>query len=68
MATTTVTSLTEVAGRLEQQLNPVSFKGLATRVLLRTGVTLRPPKPAQDRDPASVRSVTDALNEMGYRV
>jgi hypothetical protein len=68
MATTTVSSLADVAARLEQQLNPVSFKGVTTRVLLRTGVALRPPKPDQDRDQAAIRSVTDALNQMGYQV
>lgn len=68
MATTTVTSLSDVTRQLEQQLNPVSFKGLATRVLLRTGVALRPPRPDQDRDPVSIRAVMDALDDMGIRV
>ena len=62
-----VSSLTGLAGHLERDLNPVSFKGVTTRVLLRTGVALRPPKPDQDKDPMVVRKVADVLAEMGYR-
>ena len=62
-----VSSLTGLAGQLERDLNPVSFKGVTTRVLLRTGVALRPPKPDQDKDPMTVRKVADVLAEMGYR-
>jgi hypothetical protein len=60
--------LTDLATRLQQQLNnPASFSAVITRVLLRTGVSLRNPKPEQAGDPATVAKVAGVLAEMGYR-
>jgi hypothetical protein len=68
VASTTVAGLTELAGRLEQQLNnPASFRAIVTRVLLRTGVNIREPKPDQNGDRALVAKATSVLTEMGYR-
>ena len=68
MASTTVAGLTELAGRLEQQLsNQASYRSIVTRILLRTGVNIREPKSDQNGDPALVAKVTGVLGEMGYR-
>jgi hypothetical protein len=68
MVVTAVSSLTDLADRLERHLNnPASFKAISTRVLLRTAVNLREPKPAQNQDTELVKKVAGALAEMGYR-
>lgn len=68
MTSTVVSSLTELAGRLERKLNnPASYRSIVTRVLLRTGVNIREPKSDQNGDPALVSKVTGILTEMGYR-
>jgi hypothetical protein len=62
-------SVSDLAGRLERHLaNPASYGAVITRVLLRTGVNLRTPKPEQTTDPAVVSRVAGALTEMGYRL
>jgi hypothetical protein len=62
-------SVGDLAGRLERHLaNPTSYGAVATRVLLRTGVNLRTPKPEQANDPAVVNRIATALTEMGYRL
>lgn len=69
MTTTAMTSLTDLAGKLERHLNnTASFSSVSTRVLLRTGVNLRAPKPEQIKDAAAVSKVAAALTEMGYRL
>ena len=68
MVATAVSSLTDLADRLERQLNnPASVRAVSTRVLLRTGVNMREPKPAQNQDAELVKKVAGALAEMGYR-
>jgi hypothetical protein len=62
-------SIGDLAGRLERHLaNPTSYGAVTTRVLLRTGVNMRSPKPEQANDPAIITKVTGALSEMGYRL
>ena len=69
MAVTTMSSLSDLAGRLEQQVgNPASYRAVLTRVLLRTGVNVREPKPGQNDDQALVAKAAAALTEMGYRL
>ena len=68
MTTTTVHNLTDLAARLQGDLNnPASFGAVITRLLLRTGVNLRTPKPDQVNDRAVVSRLSDTLAEMGYR-
>jgi hypothetical protein len=62
-------SVSDLASRLERHLsNPTSYGAVTTRVLLRTGVNMRSPKPEQASDPAIISKVTGALTEMGYRL
>jgi hypothetical protein len=69
MATTTATNLSDLALALERHLgNHASFSAVSTRVLLRTGVSLRNPKPEQIYDHAVVARLSTALAEMGYRL
>ena len=68
MVTTAASGLADLAGRLERQLqNPASYRAIVTRVLLRTGVNIREPKPGQNEDRALVDKVAAVLAEMGYR-
>jgi len=68
MVATAVSSLTDLANRVERHLNnPASFKAISTRVLLRTGVNMREPKPAQNQDTGLVAKVAAVLAEMGYK-
>ena len=67
MATTTLTSLTDVFDALSDRLGgPLSLGPVITRVLLRTGVNLRTPRFDQINDPAVVGQVLTVLREMGY--
>jgi hypothetical protein len=67
MTTMTASSLTDLAARLERQLGSASsFGAVSTRVLLRTGVNLRAPKPEQINDRAIVAKVSAVLTEMKY--
>ncbi|HVQ92332.1 MAG TPA: hypothetical protein VMU51_14955 [Mycobacteriales bacterium] len=69
MTTTTASSLTDLASRLQRELgNPTSLGPVVTRVLLRTGVNLRTPKPEQITDSAVVARVSAALAELGYQL
>jgi len=43
-----------------------SFRSVSTRVLLRTGVSIREPRPDQVRDPAAISKVMTALVSMGF--
>jgi len=43
----------------------VPFRAVSTRVLLRTGVNLRDPRPDQVRDRAAIDKVVKALADMG---
>ncbi len=65
----TAATLSDMAAHLQQQLdNPAKFSAVSTRVLLRTGVSLREPRADQQRDQALLGKVRDALADMGYRV
>ena len=46
--------------------SPLSVGPIVTRVLLRTGVSLRNPRPDQARDPIVIAKVTAVLTELGY--
>jgi len=48
--------------------NAVSLGPISTRVLLRTGVSLKTPRPDQNRDAAAVANVVAALADMGHRL
>ncbi|MEV8508658.1 hypothetical protein AB0368_28055 [Actinoplanes sp. NPDC051475] len=62
-----MTTISALAAGLERQLNnTASFMAVSTRVLLRTGVSLREPKPAQNSDAGAVTKVRAALADMGY--
>jgi hypothetical protein len=66
---TTATSLTDLVTRLQRELgNPISLGPVVTRVLLRTGVNIRTPKPEQITDTAVVAKVSAALAELGYKL
>jgi hypothetical protein len=39
---------------------------IVTRVVLRTGVNLKQPRPDQRNDKAAIQKAVSALNEMGY--
>jgi hypothetical protein len=46
--------------------NQILFSLLTTRLILRTGVDLTAIKPTEDRNPAAVQKVLEALKAMGY--
>lgn len=48
--------------------NAVSLGPISTRVLLRTGVSLKTPRPDQNRDSAAIANVVAALADMGHRL
>ncbi|MCG2801611.1 MAG: hypothetical protein L6311_05870 [Cellulomonas sp.] len=60
--------LDEVATSLQTSVGPAVFGPLASRVLLRTGVSLRKPRPDQVTDPVAIAKVIAALADMGYRI
>jgi hypothetical protein len=69
MASTTLTTVKDLGSRLEKTLNnQASFRAVCTRLLLRTGVNLREPRPDQDRDSALVAKVHKELTDMGYKL
>jgi hypothetical protein len=69
MAVTALTSIRELGSRLENTLNnPASYRAVCTRLLLRTGVNVREPRPEQDRDSALVAKVHKELADMGYQL
>ena len=63
-------TLADVAAKLQGLLadRPGAYGSVVTRVLLRTTVNLRTPKPEQVNDAAMVSRVKAALTDMGYSV
>jgi hypothetical protein len=62
-------SVQDLAALLEKKVgNAASVTAISTRVMLRTGVSLRQPRPEQASDPAVVQKVRAALAEMGYAI
>jgi hypothetical protein len=62
-------TLQAISGKLEKQLNnTMSFSSVVTRVLLRTGVNIRSPKPEQDLDRTIVARARTVLADMGFAV
>ncbi|HEY8718775.1 hypothetical protein [Pengzhenrongella sp.] len=62
-------ALDQVASALLSSVgSEVSFRSVSTRVLLRTGVNLRMPKPTQASDPVAIGKVVSALTDMGYQL
>lgn len=61
-------NLDEVAAVLLSSVGQAVFGPVSTRVLLRTGVSLRSPRPDQMADPATVAKVVSTLADMGYRL
>ena len=60
-------TLDEVLANLRRQLgNDLSLGPVCTRVMLRTGVNLRSPRPDQVGDGALLSKVVSTLGEMGY--
>lgn len=43
-----------------------SFRSISTRILLRTGVNLREPRPDQSANPVAIAAVVAALVSMGF--
>lgn len=63
----TFRALGDVANALRSSIkNDSSFRSVSTRVLLRTGVNVREPRPDQVRDPVAIGKVMTALVDMGY--
>jgi hypothetical protein len=61
-------TLTDLGARLRHHLDdPARFSAVTTRVLLRTGVSLREPRGDQEQDQVLVARVRDVLAEMGFR-
>jgi hypothetical protein len=60
--------LDEVATTLLSSVGQAVFGPVSTRVLLRTGVNLRSPRPDHVTDPAAVAKVVSTLADMGYRL
>jgi hypothetical protein len=46
--------------------NELKLAPVCTRVMLRTGVSLKSPRPEQVHDPALIAKVLGCLSEMGY--
>lgn len=63
-----MTTVSGIAAALKGKLDNASYLALSTRVLLKTGVNLRDPKPHQDADAGVVAKVTKALTDMGHAV
>jgi hypothetical protein len=62
-----MTTISALAAALERHLNnTASFMAISTRILLRTGVSIRQPKPGQNADAGAVTKVRAALADMGY--
>lgn len=64
----TAVSIDDLFAGLSRKLvnNQLSLGPIVTRVLLRTGVNLRSPRPDQVKDPAAIAKVTAVLAELGY--
>jgi len=62
-------SLEEVIVALSRQVhNDLALRPVCTRVMLRTGVNLRAPRPDQIGDKALLGKVVGTLSEMGYKL
>jgi len=62
-----VKSLDDVLARLKSQVgNDLALAPVCTRLMLRTGVNLRKPRPEQLLDGSLISKVVDALSAMGY--
>jgi hypothetical protein len=62
-----ISSIDDVLAQLRTTLaSDLALGPLCTRVMLRTGVNLRAPRPDQLRDAALVGKVISTLSEMGY--
>jgi hypothetical protein len=62
-----ISSLDDVLVSLRRQVSgDLALGSLCTRVMLRTGVNLRAPRPDQQADRAVVGRVLSTLTEMGY--
>lgn len=62
-----LSSLDDVLVSLKRQVtSDLALGPLCTRVMLRTGVNLRAPRPDQQGDGALVGKVLATLSEMGY--
>lgn len=68
MPTSTLSTIPEVLDGLQRQLGPnnLSLGAVLTRVMLRTGVNLRDPRPDQVRDAALVTKVVGVLADLGH--
>jgi hypothetical protein len=54
--------------RTQLGVNELAFGSICARVVLRTGVNLRTPRPDHEADPVAVGKVVSALADMGYRL
>ena len=66
-----VTSLADAYNQLKAKhfsTNEIAMGSVCTRVTLRTGVSIKTPRPEQNGDPALVAKVVGALNELGYAI
>jgi len=62
-----VTSLDDAFRGLKSQVaNDLALGPVCTRLMLRTGVNLRAPRPDQHADKALLGKVVATLSEMGY--
>lgn len=68
MTPATTGSLLDVAARLEQYLGSANMRPVSTRLLLRTGVDIRTPRPEQNNDAGLVTKIRNTLTEMGYHL
>jgi hypothetical protein len=66
----TMRTLDDVRAALTTRLgsNALSLGSISTRVLLRTGASLKAPRPDQNTDSALVATVMEILAEMGYEL
>jgi hypothetical protein len=64
-----VLDLERIRSKLAAQLGSDSkFSFVNTRLILKTGISLRDYKPEEARDPAVIAKVVDALAEQGFKL
>ena len=70
MSAATLRTLDEVREALNVRLgaNTASLGPISTRVLMRTGASIKTPRPDQNADTALIGKVVAALAEMGYQL
>lgn len=67
MPVAALTSIDDVLRQLRSKLdNELALGPVCTRVVLRTGVNLKAPTPAQAEDPAAITKALACLAELGY--